>query len=120
MLYDAAILKADETEQITPIKNEGHDDISSEYDNFNPSIPSGRSRSLDGHTVRRSSRRNSLCLSPDFGRGYRSPKSEQTVRAFIASKSKRCFGFPTSPVLEGIKDKNTEKKPFSGATTFNA
>merc|ERR1712080_15869 len=120
MLYDAAILKADEIEQTTPIKNNRHDNMSSEDESFNPTVYTGRSRSLDGHTIRRTSRRNSLCLSPEFRRGYRSPKAEQTVRAFIASKSKRCFGLPTSPVLEGNKDKNPEKTGFTGATTLGS
>merc|ERR1711997_1293402 len=65
----------------------------------------GRSRSLDGQTIRKTSRRNSLCIPSEFGRGYRSPKAERYVKAFIASKSKRSLGYNTGCITEGVNDK---------------
>ena len=111
MLYDAAILKADEEGQTTPTKDRRYDGLSLEDERTSYS---GRSRSLDGQTHRRTSRRNSLCIPVEFQRGYRSPKAERDVRAYIASRSKRCFGY--AGVSESINDKlNNEKKGFNGA-----
>ena len=101
MLYDAAILKADHT---TPTKGMKYGFISLEDETLNVGSGTGRSRSLDGQTVRKTSRRNSLCLSPDFGRGYRSPKAEQSIKAFIASKSKRGFTSPINGSPDGKRD----------------
>jgi hypothetical protein len=121
MLYDAAVLKAEEDEHTTPIKNKRHEELSSDGERINLNASTGRSRSLDSQTVRRTSRRNSLCISSEFGRGYRSPKAERDVKAYIASKSRRGFGYSANAYTEGTKDNlNNEKNAFNGVTTFDS
>merc|ERR1711974_173206 len=72
--------------------------------NKNLNSTSGRSRSLDSHISRKVRRRNSLCVSSEFGRSYRSPKAEKDVKAFIASKSIKSFNYMESDYGDDTKN----------------
>ena len=105
ILYDAAIYKENEQGRNNLTRDSKFSDISSEEEKLIANGSTGRSRSLDGQTIRKTSRRNSLCIPSEFGRRYGSPKAERYVKAFIASKSKRSLGYNNGCITEGVNDK---------------